>query len=393
MSWSPFKANVMQDPAQGHAELLERCPVHLTADFEPPFYTLSRYADVEAALRDTEGFSSEFGQGPRFTPPQGMLSDPPQHTFYRRLVQQAFTPKAVNALRPKVEALTHQLIDVILAGPNDFDFHDDFAFPLPVIIIAGMLGVPGDDLERFKYWSDIQVAAMGAEDPSRYADQQAEFFGYINERLLARREAIAANETVPDDLLTLVAGARQATGDFAAVADAQSVLMQLLVGGNETTTSLISNCVWRLLEEPDRWQQLVDDPRLIENAIEESLRFDPPVLGLYRNTTRIIELHGVQIPANSKVFINYAAANRDPSVFPDPDLFDLQRERKRHLAFGLGLHFCIGAPMARMEAEIALRILGERLPDLHLLGPGERIAPFFLWGRRKLPLTIDKPHS
>lgn len=391
MSWSPFNASVLQDPAAGYAELLERCPVHLTADFDPPFYTLSRYVDVESALRDTGGFSSEFGQGPRFTPPQGMLSDPPQHTIYRRLVQQAFTPKAVNALRPEVEALSHRLIDTILAGPTDFDFHDDFAFPLPVIIIAGMLGVPAADLERFKHWSDIQVAAMGAEDPSRYADQQAEFFHYISSRLLTRRAAIEAGETVPDDLLTLVAGARQDSGDFAPVADAQSVLMQLLVGGNETTTSLISNCVWRLLQTPERWQQLIDDPGLIENAIEESLRFDPPVLGLYRTTTRNMELHGVQIPANSKVFINYAAANRDPSVFPDPNQFELRRERKRHLAFGLGLHFCIGAAMARMEAEIALRILGERLPNLHLLGPGERIAPFFLWGRRKLPLAIRKP--
>ncbi len=391
MSWAPFAPEVMHDPAAGHKELLERCPVHRCDDFDPPFYTLSRYEDVENALRDIETFSSEFGQGPRFSPPLGMLCDPPQHTHLRKIVQRAFIPKAMEALRPAITDLTHSLIDDILAGAQEFDFHDDFAFPLPVVIIAGMLGVPESDLERFKHWSDVQVAAMGAEDPAPYAADQEAFFAYMINHLQTRRADVASGGSVPDDLLTLVADARNPDGSLVAEPDALSVLMQLLVGGNETTTSLITNLLWRLLEQPALWQEVCANPDLVDAAIEESLRMDPPVLGLYRNTTREVELHDTLIPANVKVLINYAAANRDKSVFPDPDTFSLHRPKTRHMSFGLGQHFCLGAPMARLEADIALRTLIERMPELELLGPGERIAPFFLWGRRRLPLRRQNP--
>ncbi len=386
MSWSPFAPEVMADPAAGHQELLQQCPVHRCAEFEPPFYTLSRYADVEEALRDIETYSSQFGQGPRFTDPQGMLCDPPQHTHLRKVVQAYFTPKAMETIRRQVDALTDELIDAIVAAGPDFDMHDDFAFPLPVIIIAGMLGVPTADLDRFKHWSDVQVTAMGSEDPTVFADDQMAFLNYMTNHLKARREEIARGDEVPDDLLTVIADAHYPDGSLVDEADALSMLTQLLVGGNETTTSLITNMLWRLLEKPELWRAVCADPGLVEAAVEESLRFDPPVLGLYRNTTREVTLHDVTIPANSKVLINYAAANRDAAVFPEPDTFDLNRERKRHMSFGLGVHFCLGAPMARLEAEIALEKLITRLPDLTLRGPGERIAPFFLWGRRRLPV-------
>ena len=384
--WSPFSPETMRDPGPGQQFLLQRCPVHRCDDFDPAFYTLSRYADVENALRDIETFSSEKGQGPRFSDPLGMLCDPPQHTRIRRIVQRAFTPKAMAVLEPLIVATTNELVNAILTGPDDFDIHDDFAFPLPVIIIANMLGVPTEDLERFKFWSDIQVAAMGAEDPSKYAADQADFFGYVLEHLRGRRAQITRGQTVPDDLLSLIAGARLDTGELLPEADAQSVLNQLLVGGNETTTSLITNMVWRLLEEPELWEMLCNEPDKIDAAIEESLRFDPPVLGLYRNTTVDVQLHDQIIPAGSKVFINYAAANRDGTVFDQPDTFDFNRPTKRHMAFGLGVHFCLGAPMARLEARIAMQALVSRIPALNLINRGERIAPFFLWGRRKLPV-------
>ena len=384
--WSPFNPETMRDPGPGQQFLLQRCPVHRCDDFDPAFYTLSRYADVENALRDIETFSSEKGQGPRFSDPLGMLCDPPQHTRIRRIVQRAFTPKAMAVLEPLIVATTNELVNAILTGPDDFDIHDDFAFPLPVIIIANMLGVPTEDLERFKFWSDIQVAAMGAEDPSKYAADQADFFGYVLEHLRGRRAQITRGQTVPDDLLSLIAGARLDTGELLPEADAQSVLNQLLVGGNETTTSLITNMVWRLLEEPELWEMLCNEPDKIDAAIEESLRFDPPVLGLYRNTTVDVQLHDQIIPAGSKVFVNYAAANRDGTVFDQPDTFDFNRPTKRHMAFGLGVHFCLGAPMARLEARIAMQALVSRIPALNLINRGERIAPFFLWGRRKLPV-------
>ena len=386
MTWNPFDPDILADPANGHQHLLNDCPVHRCDTFDPPFYTLSRYADLEEALRDIETFSSHYGQGPRFTEPQGMLSDPPQHTHLRRIVQQAFTPKAMALLRPQIESLTDTLLQEAKAKGEAFDLHDDFAFPLPVIIIAGMLGVPEADLDRFKHWSDVQVAAMGAADPSQYADTQAEFMGYMLNHLQQRRADIAANTSVPDDLLSLIAGAHYPDGVQVPEADALSMLTQLLVGGNETTTSLITNMVWRLLQQPEHWAAVKQDTQLIEAAVEESLRYDPPVLGLYRNTRCPVSLHTVDIPEGSKVLMNYAAANRDASVFHDPDRFDLQRERKRHMSFGLGTHFCLGAPMARMEAEIVLSGLIRHMPDLQLISDGERIPPFFLWGRSKLPV-------
>lgn len=387
MSWSPFSETVMADPANGHHELLATCPVHRCGEFDPPFYTLSLYHDVAEALRDIETFSSQYGQGPRFTEPAGMLCDPPQHTYFRKLLQQWFTPKAIEDLRQPVSRLANELIDAVLTGTGEFDLHDDFAFPLPVVIIAGLLGVPTSDLDRFKHWSDVQVAAMGSEDPAQYLDEQTAFLEYMQNHLKTRRAEIASGAGVPDDLLTLIAGARYDNGQWVDESDALSVLNQLLVGGNETTTSLITNMVWRLLENPERWQALLANPTLAEAAVEESLRYDPPVLGLYRNTTREVTLHGQTIPANSKVLINYAAANRDPAVFANPDNFDIARPPKRHMSFGLGVHFCLGAPMARLEAEIALTALASRVPGLRLLGPGERITPFFLWGRRKLPVA------
>ncbi len=393
MSWNPFAPEVLADPANGYGALLARCPVHHFSDFDPPFYTLSRYADVEAALRDIDTFSSEFGQGPRFTQPVGMLCDPPQHTFYRGLVQRAFTPRMIESLRPRVNALAGDLVDAISAGGGasvDFDLHDAFAFPLPVVIIAELLGVPTADMERFKHWSDVQVAAMGAKDPRPYADDQAAFFGYLVERLHHAKEIVQRNELLQQDpeqaenLLVYLAGARQ-NGELLPEPQLLSVLSQLLVGGNETTTSLITNAMWRLLQF-GLWPELVANPELIDAAIEESLRFDPPVLSLYRNTTRDVRMHDVTIPKGAKVCLHYAAANRDPDVFAAPDTFDLHRARHRHLAFGLGVHFCLGAPMARLEAQVALATLVQRLPTLSLLNDGERIAPFFLWGRRRLPV-------
>ena len=384
MSWNPFDPDVLADPANGYKHLGARCPVHHFANFDPPFYTLSRFADVEAALRDIETFSSEFGQGPRFTPPVGMLCDPPQHTFYRSLVQRAFTPKMIEALRPRVTALSHELIDAFPAHAG-FDLHDAFAFPLPVVIIAELLGVPTADLDRFKHWSDIQVTAMGAADARPYADDQAAFFGYLQQHLRTRRHQLREGAAATEDLLGLLAAARDGAGELLPEEQLLSVLSQLLVGGNETTTSLITNCVWRLLQF-GLWSDLVAHPELVDAAVEESLRFDPPVLSLYRNTTCDVAIQGVRIPRGAKVCLHYAAANRDPDEFPNPDQFELHRPRQRHLAFGLGVHFCLGASMARMEAQIALTSLLQRVPLLALRGDGERIAPFFLWGRRRLPV-------
>jgi cytochrome P450 len=384
--FDPFDEATLADPAPGWRVLLDEHPVHYYADFDPPFYSLSRYQDVEAALRDIETFSSEHGQGPRVTPPQGMLSNPPQHTFFRGLVQQAFTPRVIDALRDRIVAISHELADAIDAGDPEFDLHDDYAAPLPVIVISELLGVPAARRRQFKDWSDAQVAAMGAPDPAAYAAPMAELAAYLKDHIATRRKALDAGKAGPDDLTTALVRARTESGQQLSDDDILSVASQLLVGGNETTTSLITNLMWRVLQVPTRWQRLVDEPRLIEHAIEESLRYDPPVLGLYRTTTRDVSLHGTVIPEGAKVYLIYAAANRDQRAFPDPDEFQLDRPKGRHLAFGLGVHSCLGKQLARLEAQVAVSTLCERLPSLTLVDDGQRIAPYFLWGRSHLPV-------
>ena len=386
MSWNPFHPDIMEDPSSGHEYLLDQCPVHFFSSSEMRFYTLSRYNDVSSCLRDTTRFSSQYGQGPNFSEPAGMLCDPPQHTLYRKLIQPAFSPKAVEELRPKVISLTNELVDKILSGDSTFDLHDEIAFPLPVTIIAGMLGVPSSDLEKFKRWSDIQVEIMGSGDLDKYKEEQIEFQNYMLKHLRGRKLELAKEgREGKQDLLNLIASARNEQDEAIPEIDALSMLNQLLVGGNETTTSLITNLFWRLLEKPSRWRTLLEDRSLVRSAVEESLRYDPPVLGLYRNSASDIEIHDETIPEGEKVYVYYAAANRDPRVFNKPNEFDISRKARRHMSFGLGTHFCVGAPTARLEAEVVLEVMLERMPDLRMLNSGERIKPFFLWGRKHLP--------
>ena len=378
--YSPFDEATLRDHASAYGQLHTDAPVCIFEGYDPHFHILSRYDDVEAALRDIEVFSSHQGQGPRHTPPSGMVCDPPLHTLRRGLVQQAFTPGAIRAMAPRVEALMVELLDAV-SDRATFDMHDDVAFPLPVVIISEMLGVPSGDIERFKLWSDASVEAMGAEDPTPWAGELEALQRYLLEQIRARR-AMAAT---PDDLITRLV---VAASDGARLTDEAilGLVSQLLVGGNETTTSLITKVVWRLLEDRALWERVVADPTLVDRAVEESLRFDPPVLALFRTTTREASVRGAAIPEGAKVMLHYAAGNRDPLAFEDPDRFSLDRPPRRHLSFAIGVHVCIGAEMARLEARTALRALTARFPDLELIDRGERIKPFFLWGRRRLPV-------
>jgi cytochrome P450 len=379
-TYDPFADATMAEPASTYDFLHSMSPVDHFEAYDPEFYRLSKYDDVLAALMDIETFSSEFGQGPRFSPPAGMLSNPPDHTFFRGLVQKAFTPKSMKALAPRVLELAHELLDKV-EGRGEFDVHEDYGFPLPVTIIAEVLGVPDGDHHLFKRWSDASVEAMGSVDPTPYMADMTAMSTYLASVIADRR----ANPR--DDLVTRLVQV-ETDGQGLDNDDILSITNQLLVGGNETTTSLITNCIWRLLQNPDLWQRLVDDPSLVNRAIEESLRYDPPVLGLYRNTTRDVELRGQVIPEGSKVMLHYAAANRDPEAYENAHTFSLDRPPSRHLAFGLGVHFCLGSELARLEARTALATLVERFPTLSLVGDGERIKPFFLWGRKTLPVQV-----
>jgi len=387
VEYDPFSAATLADPAAAYRVLLDRCPVPRYAGYDPPFWSLTRYADVRDALRDIATFSSHYGQGPNMVVPGSMQSDPPQHTAFRRLVQQAFSPRAIAALAPRIEQLVTDLVDAVI-DVGEGDLHDALAAPLPTIIIAQLLGVPDADRDDFKRWSDATVAALGDPDPRRFAADRAALGAYLVAHTDARRADVASGGAVPDDLISHLVVAER---DGRRLDDGEllGLLIQLLVGGNETTTSLITNAIVRLTEEPSRWQRLHADPSLVDVAVEESLRFDPPVLGLFRTTTCPVTRHGVEIPAGAKVMALYAAANRDAAVFERPDEFSLDRDlahlRRHSLSFGYGIHVCIGASLARLEARTALAELAARMPRLRVVDEAERITPFLLWGRRTLP--------
>ncbi len=398
--FDPFSDEVLQDPFAFYKDLRETCPVHKYEDFTYPLYTTTKYDDVAAMLTNVELWSSHYGQMPRYSVEGCLKSDPPGHTWYRKLVQKSFAPRHVAAMEDEIGELVTELVDA-MAEKSQGDLHDDLACPLPVIVIAKILGIPTDDIDQFKAWSDAQLAGSNTSEDGRKVPREA-MNAYLLEHLNIRRtllEEAGVDETnnaedligsvIPDDVIS---GILLAEVDNRMLSDEERLVMlnQLLVGGNETTTSLLTNLFWRLLSDRSLYEQVRDDPSLHQVAVEESLRFDAPVLGLYRTNTVDVDLHGETIPERSKVMATFAAANRDPAVFKDPETFSLDREPeelRKHLSFGLGVHFCPGAQLSRLEARLALKEVTQRFPNLRLIDEPERIEPFILWGRRKFPVA------
>ncbi len=400
--YDPLGETTLADPFPAYEELRRSCPVHHHTAFTPPFFTVSRYDDVLAGLSDWRVWSMRFGDNPQYLRGVGLFSDPPQHTGFRRLFNRGFTPRTLGGLDVEIEALANQLVDAMIDRGHG-DFQELFAALLPVTIIARLLGIPVDDLDLFREMCDDLTASFNVPDPSVSGPPRARLDAYFQLRIDERRAALAdagidepgpehLGDVVPNDLLS---GLIVASYDGRALDDAELhlMLMLLLLGGLETSTALLGNLVWRLLEDPSRWEAVRSDPSLVEVAVEESLRHDPPVLGLFRTPTRDVELHGVTIPKDAKVMLAFASANRDPANgVEDPETFRLDREldeARHHLSFGFGVHFCPGAHLARLEAQITLRVLLERVPQLRLDGPTERIEPFILWGRQRLPVRWD----
>lgn len=353
-------------------------------EFTPPFFTLSRYADVRDALTDPAVWSIRYGQSPQYTRPAGLVNDPPEHTAFRQLFSRAFTNRTVERLEESIGALADELLDAMLdSSDRTADFHDAYACPLPTIVIAQLLGIPPEDLARFKQMSDDLTATYNLPDPHASAAPRAAFDEYFQSVIAARRAEPG------DDLVSRLAAA-EVDGRRLSDHELQWMLLLLLLGGNETSTALLTNVVWRLLEVPARWDALRAKPALAEVVIEESLRHDPPVLGLFRTPTRDVTVHGVAIPERSKVMVCFASANRDGDVFADPEVFRMDRtpdDVRRHLSFGFGAHFCPGAALARLEARITLERLLRRTPSLRIAGDTTRIVAFNLWGRRTLPIA------
>ena len=398
--YNPFREEVLEDPFPFYEDLRNSCPVHVHSEFQHPLYTLTRYDDVAEMLINFNLWSSHYGQMPRYSVQGCLFSDPPEHTWYRRLIQKSFAPRHIAAMEKEISSLVKELIDVMEENETR-DLHDALACPLPVLVIAKILGVPTEDINQFKEWSDAQLAASKSSNLEDSKGPRDAMNDYLLQQINDRREVLQnagwgehnvpdneklLGEVIPDDVIS---GILLAEVDSRKLSDSERLVMlnQLLVGGNETTTSLITNMFWRLLSQRDLYEKIVEDPSLIPVAIEESLRFDAPVLGLYRTNTEEISLHGVSIPERSKVMATYGAANRDPDVFESPNEFRLDRPQeqlRKHLSFGLGRHFCPGAQLSRMEAKLALEEVAHRFPDLRLVKSPKRIEPFLLWGRKEL---------
>jgi cytochrome P450 len=375
-----FSPEEMADPGVSIHRLYAGDRVHRFDAFDPPFFVLSRFEDVNHVLMNPTRFLSGYGQGPNFIEPAGIVSDAPMHTFFRELVQDDFKPGAIKALRPRLEAIAEDLLNAV-EGKDVWDLHDDYSFPLPVIIICEIFGIPTDDIDQFKMWSDMSVAALSAQDGSAYQAELERMSAYILSLVREKRT------NLDDNSLGARIARAQRDGVPLSDEDAVRIITQLFVAGNETTTSLMTNLMMRLLGEGYQWADYCAGKIDTAKAINESLRYDPPLLAMFRTTAEDEEIDGVTIPANTKVMIHYAAANRDPDVFEDSHRFDVHRPIRCMLSFALGVHFCVGAELAKLEATVMLEALRKRHPNLKLAGESERIGPFLFWGRSKFPVT------
>lgn len=397
---------VLECPYPYYQRVREEAPVHQTP---LGFWAVSRYEDVLSVVRNPEVFSS-LAQSNSFvtTPPPEVIeiakqgyprvntllsNDPPSHTQFRNLVNKAFLPKRVAQLEDSIRKIANDLIDAFI-NDGKVDLVEQFAVGVPLTVIADALGVDRADMPKFKKWSDDSVAPLsGMLTPERQiecAHSRIEFQKYMVDRV-HEREA-----NLRDDLLSDLVQARFDSGERAGegmtMAEMLDVIAQLLVAGNETTTKLIAAATLMLVENPEQMAKVRADHSLIPNLVEEALRMEAPVQMLPRFTKEDVEVGGVAIPKGSVVMAMYGCANRDGAKYPNPDMFDIERDNARtQMAFGQGPHFCVGAALARSEARIAFELLLSRLNNIAIASvdtPTHRELSMTLRGLTNLHLTF-----
>lgn len=401
--FNPFLPSFTRSPYRAYAALRAEEPVHFSPTLQA--WVVTSYAECERILRDHARFSSSplHATGPvaemirqqrRELPlgavPTVLNSDPPVHTRLRGIVSTAFTPRVVEGLRARIVAIAESLLDEV-PEHGEFDLVPTLMQPLPVIVIAELLGVPPEDRALFKQWSNA-IAATTNLFPT--ADTFAAVKQATTELIAYLTTFVEARQREPqDDLLTALVQAEDAGGRLSR-AELLAFCVLLLVAGHETTTNLIGNGVLALLGAPEGAEALDAlraDPALIPNAVEEFLRYDSPVQAIPRVATEQVTLgEGAEartIEPGAFVLLLIGAANRDPARFPEPDRFDIRREDVRHLSFGLGSHFCLGAPLARLEAHVVFDVLLRRFPSLQSGGEPERGGTFVLRGLQRLPVS------
>jgi cytochrome P450 len=374
-----YSQEFFADAYSTFAQMRERDPVFCQPglDGETPIWWVTRYEDAEAVLLDDERFVRD----PRLALPPDVLAeatarmpeafafldshmlnrDGDDHRRLRRLVSKAFTPRMIEQLRPRIQEIADELLDPVVAA-GEMELVSAFAFPLPITVIAELIGVPAADRDQFREWSDVFVRpAADAAELERFGVQMVEFTRYLHELFEARRR-------FPADDLTGALVAVEDGGDTLSEQELSSMVALLIVAGHETTVSLVGNATLALLTHPEQHAALERDPALLPRAVEELIRYDGPVeRTLNRWAAEDVELRGQTIRRGESVIVILGSADRDPERFAEPDALDLAAQRdSRHLGFGRGSHFCLGAPLARLETEIALGTLLRRLPGLRL---------------------------
>jgi hypothetical protein len=385
--YDPEDRATQADPYPAYRRLRDEFPIYHQPRLQ--FWALSRFADVHAALLDHDRFCSRQGLTWDTTAaeqagvlPMMVTTDPPAHTKLRALINRGFTPRRVADLEPEIRAVVIAAIDAVRRARGG-DLVRDVAVPVPTAIIGRLLGVPPADRERFHDWASAVVAGTsGAAYHAEHHRAARELYGYFA-TLIERRRRHATDDLISSLLAAEIDGTQLSDGDVL------GFCFNLIVGGIETTTNLITNGMVLLQGRPDVERVLIEDRTRIPQAIEEFLRLESPVQGLCRTTTCAVSLHGVTIPPGKKVLLLFGAANRDEREFPDPDRLDLDRSGQ-HLGFGYGAHYCIGASLARLMARTAFEELTTRLGAHRLdVARAERACAAVSRGWEHLPIEVE----
>ena len=397
---------VQSDPKPFYALLHEACPVYRMP--ETGMYVVAGYDDLRAVLRDPETFSNDtlatggvnsghYHLHSQMLKERGwshvqtlQRTDPPVHGRYRRLLDQVFNIQQINALIPRIETVTHELIDRFIDA-GECEFVSQFALPMPGIIIAEQLGLDRDDIATFKLWADSILAPVMnplSEDEMRaVAEVELEMQHFLAGVFEARRAK------PQNDMISALVHARSEGEEPLSMHELQNLMHQLISGGYDTVISALANGLWLLLRYPDQMAKLRDRPELVKSFVDEALRFESPVQGLIRRATREVTLSGVTIPAGATVIVRYGAANHDPAKFACPGQFDIERQNAgAHLAFGNGVHFCVGRLLAKQELLTGFTILLDRLTDIQLARPlpqPPHHPSFLLHAMKELPIRFQ----